>query len=155
MDSKEELAKTAIRQLLRIANRYARIEKMPISIGDGMEITTREVHTIQAVGEREQMCVTDVAAHFGVTKSAASQLIAKLEKKGFVEKMPLPGNNKELQLSLTEMGWQAFRAHETFHGKDLKRLIDLLGAYPLQQIATLSVMLEAIGSIMDERLGES
>jgi DNA-binding MarR family transcriptional regulator len=154
MDTKEDLIKTAIRQLLRIASKYARIEKLPIPVDDGVEITTREAHTIQAIGERKQMSVTDVATHFGVTKSAASQIIARLEKKGFLEKKQVPHNNKELHLSLTELGWRAFRAHEHFHGKDMADLISHLEVYPLQQIATLSVLLEAIGTIMDDRLGD-
>lgn len=154
MDTKEDLIKAAIRQLLRIANKYARVEKLPIHVDDGVEITTREVHTIQAIGERKQVSVTDVATHFGVTKSAASQIIGRLEKRSFVKKQQLPDNNKELDLTLTDLGWKAFQAHERFHGKDMASLINLLEAYPLQQIATLSVLLEAIGLVMDERLGE-
>lgn len=154
MDTKEDLIKAAIHQLLRIANKYARIEKLPIHVDEDLDITTREVHTIQAVGERKQMSVTDVATHFGVTKSAASQLVARLERKGLLAKTQAHHNNKELHLSLTESGWKAFLAHERFHGKDLAVLIGRLRAYPLQQIATLSVLLEAIGAVMDERLGE-
>ena len=152
MDTKKDLIRTAIRQLLRIANKYGRIERLPIQVEDGVVITTREVHTIQAIGERDEMSVTDVAAHFGVTKSAASQIISRLEKKGFLEKMQLPHNNKELRLSLTDLGWRAFEAHERFHGKDFAKLVSHLEAYPMQQIATLSVLLEAIGTIMDDRL---
>jgi hypothetical protein len=36
----------------------------------------------------------------------------------------------------------------------MKTLINRLDAYPMQQIATLSVLLDAIGAIMDERLGK-
>ncbi len=154
MDNKEDLIKIAIRQLLQVANKYGRIEKLPIRVGDGLEISTREVHTIQAVGEHKEMSVTDVSTYFGVTKSAASQLIKRLVNKGFLKKTQVPDNNKELHLSLTGLGWKAFDAHERFHGKDMDRLVRHLEAYPMQQIATLSVLLESIGVIMDERLEE-
>jgi len=154
MEDKEELIKSTIRQLLRIAKKYSRIEGLPIPIDEGMEITTTEAHTIQAVGEGEQMRVLDIATHFGITKSAASQMAAKLIRKGFLDKRRSPHNSKEFPLSLTELGWRAFRAHERFHGKDLADLVNRFSAFSLSQIATISVLLEAIGSVMDERLSE-
>lgn len=154
MEDKEDLIKATIKQLLQIANKYSRIERQPIHVDDDVEITTREAHTIQVVGEDKEINITDMATHFGVTKSAASQIVAKLTEKGFIEKMPAPHSNKELQLSLTRLGWQAFYAHERFHGKDMASLIRRLSAYPVQQIAVLSVLLEAIGTVMDDRLNE-
>lgn len=153
MEAKEDLIKSVIRELLRVSKKYQRIEKLPIRVSEGVEITTQEAHTIQAVGEQEKMSVTDVALHFGVTKSAASQIVTKLAKKGFLRKGQAPDNNKELQLTLTELGWQAFHAHEQFHGEDLAYLMERLSVFPLQQIAILSVMLEVISSLMGARLG--
>ena len=154
MDTKKDLIKSTIRQLLRISTKYSRIESMPIHVNDNIEISTREAHVIQAIGERKQISVTDLASHFGVTKSASSQIVAKLAGKGFLEKAQSPHSNKELELTLTDLGWQAFRAHERFHGKDMEALIKHLDAYPMQQIATLSVLLDAIDGKMNERLGE-
>lgn len=154
MNTKKDLIKSTIRQLLKISTKYSRIESMPIQVNHDMEITTREAHVIQAIGERKQMSVTDLACHFGVTKSASSQIVAKLAGKGFLEKAQAPHSNKELELSLTDLGWQAFHAHERFHGRDMEALIKHLDAYPMQQIATLSVLLDAIDGKMNERLGE-
>ncbi len=155
VETNEDFIKATIRQLLRFANKYSRIEKLPIPVDDDLEITTKEAHTIQAIGERKQMSVTDVANHFGVTKSAASQMVTRLENKGFLSKTQAPHSNKELDLSLTDLGWRAFRAHERCHGEDMAGLVKRLEAYPLQQVAILSVLLEAIDAVMDERLGEN
>ncbi len=152
MSDKDDLIKAAIRRLIQITNKYSRIETLPIQVDDDIEISTKEIHTIQAVGEKKQTNVTELAAHFGVTKSAASQLIGKLAKKGLIEKGFAPHSNKELELSLTDLGWKAFRAHERFHGDDLAELIERLSVYPLNQVAILLVLLEAIDEIMDERL---
>ena len=154
METKEELIKSTIRQLLRIAKKYSSIEGLPVPVDGDIEITTAEAHTIQAVGEGEQVRVLDIATQFGISKSAASQMVAKLIKKGFLDKRQSPHNSKEFPLSLTELGWQAFHAHERFHGKDLSELLNRLSAFSLSQIATISVLLEAIGDIMDERLSE-
>ncbi|MEZ4528735.1 MAG: MarR family winged helix-turn-helix transcriptional regulator [Desulfobacterales bacterium] len=119
---------------------------------EGVDITTKEIHTIQAIGENEQINITGVAAHFGVTKSAASQIVAKLVEKGFVKKAYAAHSNREIELSLTELGWLAFHAHERFHGKDMAHITERMGAFSLSQIATISVLFDVIENIMDERL---
>ena len=154
METSEDLIKTTIRELLRIARLYSRIEELPIPVDGSMEITTREAHTIQAVGEFERRNVTQVAAHFGITKSAASQMVAKLTKMGFLLKEQAAHSNKEYNLSLTPLGWKACRAHARFHGRDITNLVQRLSGFSLSQIATLSVMLETLGSVMDQRLSK-
>ncbi|BBO81817.1 MarR family transcriptional regulator [Desulfosarcina ovata subsp. sediminis] len=152
METKKDLIASTIRELLRITHLYARIEAMPIPVSEEVMVSTREAHTIQSIGERENISVTQVADHFGITKSAASQMIAKLEKRGFLIKKPAAHSNKEFELSLTELGWCAFHAHEHFHGKDFAKLVDSLSAFPISQIATLSVLLETLGGVMQQRL---
>ncbi len=154
METKDELIRSTIRQLLRIAKKYARIEGLPIPVDENTAITTAEAHTIQAVGEGDQMRVLDIANHFGISKSAASQMVARLIKKGFLAKNPSIHSNKEFPLSLTDLGWKAFHAHEQCHGKDFDELVNRLSAFSLSQIATISVLLETVGSVMDERLVE-
>ena len=152
METKEDLIKTTIRQFLRITKMYARIEAMAIPVEEGLTVTTREAHAIQAIGEQEQMSITQVAKHFGISKSAASQTVARLLRRGFLIKKQSVHSAKEYELTLTELGWKAFHAHEHFHGQDFARLIDRLSAFPISQIATLSVLLEVLGGVMEKRL---
>ena len=154
METKKDLIDATVRKLLRIAKMYSRIEELPIPVDEGLEVTTREAHTIQAVGENEQMSVTQVASHFGITKSAASQMVAKLTKKGFLLKKQAVHSNKEFELSLTQLGWRVFHAHEQFHGRDKADLVGRLSGFSISQIATLSVLLEALESVMDQRLSQ-
>ena len=154
METKEELIKDPIRKLLRVTKMYARIEEQPIPVEKGVAVTTREAHTIQAVGENEHMSVTQVADHFGITKSGASQMVSKLNKRGFLNKKQAAHSSKEFELTLTLLGWKAFRAHEQFHGRDFSNLIDSLNAFSHSQIATLSVLLEALGGVMEQRLSQ-
>lgn len=152
METKEDLIKSTIRELLRIAHLYSRIEAMPIHVSEDLKVSTSEAHTIQAIGERETINVTRVADHFGITKSAASQMVAKLEKRGLLVKKPAAHSNKEFELVLTEPGWQAFHAHERFHGKDFARLVGSLSVFPISQIATLSVLMDTLADVMEKRL---
>ena len=152
METKEDLIKATIREFQRVAKMYACIEDLPIPVDKGLDVTTREAHTIELVGEQQRMSVTQVAVHLGITKSGASQMVSKLVRKGFLKKKQALHSNKEFELSLTPLGWRAFRAHEQLHGKDFADLVERLSAFSLSQIATLSVLLEALGSVMEERL---
>lgn len=152
METKDDLILSTVRQFQRVASLYARVEELPIPVADGVEVTTREAHTIEAVGMRKQMNVTEVANVFGITKSAASQMVSRLCEKGFLEKRQAPHSNKEFQLTLTPLGQQVFEAHARFHGQDREVLMERLRGFSLSQVATISVLLEAMGEVMDKRL---
>ena len=154
METKEDLIRVLALHLMRICNVHSGIEGHLIRFDEGVEMTPREIHTIQAIGEHKQMSVTDVAVHFRVTKAAASQMVARLAEKGFVSKEHGPESNKELRLSLTDLGWRAFHAHERLHAEYMTDLVNRLGAFTLSQVATTSALLEVIESVLDDRLSE-
>ena len=152
MESKEELIKSISSKLMRIINKQGRIEEIPVRLDEGIEVTPTESHTIQAIGENNSINITDLGAYFGVTKSAASQTVARLEKKGYVRKTASEYSGKELQLQLTPLGWRAFEAHERCHGRHMTDIASRLEAFSLSQVATALVLLDVIEDVMDERL---
>ena len=150
----EEPVKIVVGKLLRLLNKFARVEKLPIRIDGGIELTTKEVHTIQAIGEHKKINVTEVGAHFGVTKGAASQMVSRLVERGFVDKAVSAHSNKEFELTLTDLGWRAFRAHERFHGKDMDELVRQLQSFSPEQLQDVSSVLRLFETVMDKRLKE-
>lgn len=54
--------------------------------------------------------VGEVAAHLGVTKQAASQLVEELVGKGYVERRADPSDARVRLVVLTERGWACTRA---------------------------------------------
>jgi DNA-binding MarR family transcriptional regulator len=152
METKEDLVRAVSRRLTRIINKHSRMEEHVIRFDEGVEMTPKEIHTIQAIGEREDINITGVASHFGVTKSAASQMVARLEEKGFLEKEPSAHSNKEFRLNLTELGWRAFHAHERLHGEHMADVVSRLGVFTLSQLGSTSALLEVIESVVDDRL---
>ena len=133
METKEDLIKSVSRQLMRIINKQWRIEEIPVRLEEGILVTPTESHTIQAIGESESINVTELGVRFGVTKSAASQTVAKLSKKGFVKKTVSEHSGKELQLQLTELGRRAFQAHEKCHGRHLSNSVSRLESFSLSR----------------------
>jgi len=152
MATKDETIRKTTRRLYRLLNKHARLEAIPLQLRDDTHITHRELHAIEAIGERSPLNVTELGAHFGVTKSAASQMISKLTAKGLVSKTYAAHSSKEYRLSLTELGQLAFRRHERMHDKHMSDLVARLGAFTLSQLATASDMLEVIEAVVDDRI---
>ncbi|MGC9194745.1 MAG: hypothetical protein ACP5IL_04730 [Syntrophobacteraceae bacterium] len=100
METREESIKTAIHQVMRIAGKYSRIERMPIQVDPNVVVSTAEVHTTEAIGESDQMRGIDVSSYFGISKSAASQMLSRFNCNGLSSKKRFPSNNKEFRLTL-------------------------------------------------------
>ncbi len=141
-------------RLLRIISKHWRIEELPIRISPDMELTAREIHTLQATGEFIGSNVKSLAERLGVTKSAASQMVAKLESKGLLRKDKAPNNDKETLLFLTDDGWKAFNKHKEFHERHMQTLLERLDAFSDPQLVTTTAILAVVESVVDERIAE-
>ncbi len=105
---------------MRIINKHSRIEELPIRTGKNVGLTAREVHCLNVIGQQEGINIKTIGDTLGVTKSAASQMVGKLEKKGFAQKEKAVNNDKEILAYLTDTGWDAFKAHKEFHERHFK-----------------------------------
>ena len=70
---------------------------------------------------------TDLAAHLGVTKQAASQLVDELVRKGYAERRPHPVDARARLVVLTESGWACTRAAEEAALEAVQPWVELLG----------------------------
>ena len=151
METKEDIIKDLLRKLSRIIDTRSRMEALRIKYDD-VALSPREIHTIETIGKHENINVKELGDRFRVTKSAASQLVAKLERKGLVFKEPAAHSNKELHVRLTDSGWRTFHAHERLHNEHMADMVAKLETFSLSQIATTSVLLEIIENVMLSRL---
>jgi DNA-binding MarR family transcriptional regulator len=71
--------------------------------------------------------VTDLAAHLGVTKQAASQLVDEIVRKGYAERRPHPGDARARLVVLTEQGWACTRAAEAAAAEAVQAWVEVLG----------------------------
>ncbi|MEV5613405.1 MarR family winged helix-turn-helix transcriptional regulator [Streptomyces sp. NPDC052225] len=70
---------------------------------------------------------TDLAAHLGVTKQAASQLVDELVRKGYVERRPHPSDARARLVLLTERGWACTRAAEEAAADAVRPWVERIG----------------------------
>ncbi|MEU9736328.1 MarR family winged helix-turn-helix transcriptional regulator [Streptomyces sp. NPDC048002] len=77
---------------------------------------------------------TELAAHLGVTKQAASQLVDELARKGYVERRPHPGDARARLVVLTERGRACTRAAEEAMADAVRAWGELLGEGELRAL---------------------
>jgi DNA-binding MarR family transcriptional regulator len=78
--------------------------------------------------------VTEVAAHLGVTKQAAGQLVDELEQKGYVRREPHPHDARARLVVLTQRGWACTRAAEQAGADIVRHWAGVLGRPRLQAL---------------------
>ncbi|MFJ9718112.1 MarR family winged helix-turn-helix transcriptional regulator [Streptomyces sp. NPDC101213] len=71
--------------------------------------------------------VTELAAHLGVTKQAASQFVDELVRKGYVERRPHPVDARARLVVLTERGRDCTRAAEEAAADAVRAWAEVLG----------------------------
>jgi DNA-binding MarR family transcriptional regulator len=78
--------------------------------------------------------VSDLAAHLGVTRQAASQLVDELAAKGYVERRPHPDDGRARLVVLTERGWACTRAADQAAAETIGTWASVVGEDRLQAL---------------------
>lgn len=125
------------------------MEKQPRDFGTGDLLTNSEVTTISAIGSHEAINVTSLARHFGISKSAASQMVRRLVEDGLVEKYHDAKNDKEILLRLTHRGKIAYLGHEHYHAKLDEQMLKNIGPMNDEDIRKLERFNAAIEAAID------
>ncbi len=138
----------------RIFMKYEILEKMPVDIGVGDKLKAAQIHTIEAIGKEYGNTVTALSSYFMITKSAVSQITAKLHKMGYIAKTKKKGNDKEIILELTKKGWKAFNLHEDYNQPVLDDLIRFEDKYSEDEIRSFLSILNDIDLLLNKFIDE-
>ncbi len=129
------------RQLLRVGAKFTHLDKKAIDLGVGEKLFPTELHTIEAIGNGCGQTVTRLCEYFDITKGAVSQIISRLEKKGYVEKRRNAEFTKEKIISLTPKGQLVYKNHQALHNQMDSDISATLQKYTDQEIAVLQEFL--------------
>lgn len=90
-------------------------QKLPMEYTGGKVLYHAEMELLQQIYENPQANVSILSKILEVTKSAITQMSAKLTEKGLVEKYTAQNNKKEKFFRLTDEGEVVRRAHAQRH----------------------------------------
>ena len=95
--------------------------------GTGAEYTMLEAHAITLIERSPGITVTEISKAFGRSKSAISQLISRLEKKGLVIKTQKDGENQKLKgLYVTQKGQEFSQFHVEYDTRQVAHWMKIL-----------------------------
>ena len=101
-------------QLFRLINKIIFLEKKNIFEYTGTKLFPSEIHLLMLLSadDKQSTSATNIANKFGISKSAVSQTISRLIKKGVITKDKDTYNKNELIISFTSFGEKAFAQYK-------------------------------------------
>lgn len=87
--------------------------------GLGPELTMTEAHMLNSIALTPGTNVTELARRWERTTGAVCQTLAKLDKKGLIERKKADGNSKNVLLYPSELGLSVNRAHMMYDIADI------------------------------------
>lgn len=158
MGNREE---TLSRLLVWIMKDIMEIESKSLITGEFKDITTNDMHVIEAIGIGEPKKMTEIARQLSITTGTLTKSMNGLEKKSYVNRKRSEEDKRVVQISLTEKGIRAYHHHENFHKiliervtqglseEEIRFLIDVLGK--LKDSFRINYK---IGELMNDMLSE-
>ena len=110
--------------LLRIFENVLLTEEKALSKGYFSDLSTVEMHTLDAIGPYEARTMTETASDLGITTGTLTVAIDRLVKKGYVTRKRDEADRRVVRISLTKEGKLAFRIHQKFHMVLAKRILE-------------------------------
>ena len=109
--------------LVRLFRNINLIEERAICTGDYKDVTTNDMHVIEAIDMSGARNMTSVARTLGVTTGTLTIAINSLVKKGYVDRVRSEEDRRVVLISLSEKGKRAFLHHQQFHEKMINVII--------------------------------
>lgn len=107
-------------------------------------LPTLSMHLLAAIAEGP-VSVVGLAARSGQLKGTVSKHVQRLVEAGLVDRTPIPGNRKELELGLTEDGELVAEVHRQLHAEMTHGVRDFLTRYTN---AELEVVAKVLGDLL-------
>jgi DNA-binding MarR family transcriptional regulator len=104
------------------------------------ELPTLAIHLLDRIAGGS-VNIVGLAAQSGQLKGTVSKHVQRLVDAGLVERSPVPGNRKEIRLSLTPDGSAVARVHGRMHGEKDEGLNEFLMRYSAAELATITKVL--------------
>jgi DNA-binding MarR family transcriptional regulator len=103
-------------------------------------LPTLSMHLLAQIAE-SPVSIVGLAARSGQLKGTVSKHVQRLVEVGLVERSPIPGNRKEVTLTLTADGRIVTDVHRRLHDEMRGGLHDFLSRYSNTELAVISRVL--------------
>lgn len=110
--------------LVNLFNDIMELEQKAIITERFKNITSNDMHIIEAIGDKAAKNMSSVAKTLKVTVGTLTIAINSLVKKGYVNRTRSEKDKRVVLISLSELGKEAYVHHKNFHEKMIKAMIE-------------------------------
>lgn len=129
--------------LVHLYNQIWKLEEEAIITGEFRDISSNDMHIIEAIGLRDDSTMSAVAKKLGITAGSLTTSVNSLVNKKYVLRIRSRLDRRVVYIKLTEKGRRAFRHHENFHKKMTDAVVQNLSD---KEISVLLRSLEGLSS---------
>lgn len=108
--------------LVRLFKDLLEIEGKALITEEFKDITTNDMHIIEAIGVDEPKKMSEVAKLMSVTMGTLTKAMDALTKKGYVDRKRSSEDKRVVRVSLTDRGKSAYYHHEAFHRQMIENI---------------------------------
>lgn len=131
----------------RLVMQLKKLERDPKQYGKAGLLTPAEIHIIDGIGCGAGSLMSELASRMEVTKGAITQIISRMEDKGFVQRSKHITDARATIVSLTEKGVWAYKAHQAMHQEFCQKL---QAQFSPQEIAAFRIFINKFCDILQE-----
>jgi DNA-binding MarR family transcriptional regulator len=150
--TRTQVSRQLMASCLRMVNKYKAMEKFTTSYGTDAVFYHSERHLLDVMRNHPELNITDLAQRVGVTKGAISQVVAKLERKGAVERYKGSGDDKQVLVRLTPLGQTITEHHHQVNEQTVNQLCAVIEDRPQNQVDLLCEVFDWIEGHLEEGL---
>ena len=110
--------------LVKLFRNINTIEEQAIRTEEYRDMTTNDMHVIEAIGTGAAKNMTSVAKTLAVTTGTLTISVNSLVKKGYVERVRSEEDRRVVLISLTAKGKKAFAHHKKFHDDMIRNVLE-------------------------------
>ena len=109
--------------LVKLFRNINTIEEQAIRTEEYKDMTTNDMHVIEAIGTGAARNMTSVAKALAVTTGTLTISVNSLVKKGYVDRVRSEEDRRVVLISLTAKGKKAFAHHKRFHDEMIQMVV--------------------------------
>ncbi len=126
MEETMDINRTLNEVLVRLFRNINMIEERALRTGEYKDVTTNDMHVIEAIGMDGAKNMTRVARSLEVTTGTLTIAVNSLVKKGYVNRTRSEEDRRVVLISLSEKGKRAYLHHRRFHEQMIDSVVEEL-----------------------------
>lgn len=128
--------------LVKLFNNIMDIEEKAVITDEFKEITSNDMHVLEAIGIKEPKNMSTIAKDLSITVGTLTIAVNNLVKKGYVNRKRSDFDKRVVLVSLSEKGEKAFFHHKKFHEEMIEAALKNLNEEQIELLTEVLSNLE-------------